>query len=103
MFTGTVDTGGIPVDLHVWEPLQANASTAIKGDYADLSLWGFAGDSIDLEQSCKKISDLLFIQWVNLLKREELAWFYVQDSKTQDKDQSDICEYVTRMANSNWW
>ena len=38
-----------------------------------------------------------------VLKLEAMEWFYVQDSKTQDKDQSDICEYVTRMANSNWW
>ena len=38
-----------------------------------------------------------------VLKLEAMEWFSVQDSKKQDKDQSDIHEYVTRMDNSNFW
>ena len=68
-----------------------------------MSLWSFFGDGIDPERACKKICDLIFIQWVKLLTREALTWFSLQDSKTQDKYQYDICECVTRTANPNWW
>ena len=69
----------------------------------DLSLWAFGGDGIDIERTCNKIRCFLLIQWVKLLTREALTWFSLQDSKTQDKYQYDICECVTRTANPNWW
>jgi hypothetical protein len=47
----------------VWEPSQAEVSTATNGDYAkvDLSLWAVGGNGNDLERARKKIRDFLFI------------------------------------------
>ena len=89
----------------VWETSQYNASTSIKDDDAKvyLSLCSFGGDGIDLEQSRKKILYFLFVRWFKLLTREALTWFLVQDSKTRNKDQFDIREYVTCIDNSKWW
>jgi hypothetical protein len=56
-----------------------------------------------LNELAKKNRDFLFIYWTKLLTHEALTWLSLQDSKTQDKDQVDIRECITRASNSNWW
>ena len=76
MFTGTVDTGGIPVDLHTLavsilskekeKKLNCNEPRAVKGNMSDLPLgdvvdWGMVPGAVVAKivgASCPEVSEL---------------------------------------------